>query len=300
MKRRERHYWRNIIIVSLVALLIGLFLTFYLALPIIYANGIAKPKRAPVCCVTPEDWGLQYEDVSFQTNDGITLKGWYIPSRNGAAVIVSHSIGGNRVGHLEKGVYLAENGFGVLLLDLRAHGESQGNMVTFDGADIIAALDYLQTRDEIDPQKIGVLGISLGGLASIQAAAVRQDIKVVVAEGAAANKIWDFPRPPTLGHWFDLPFQVVTYWVLDNKGVTAPISTVDAIGKISPRPIMLISGAGSEYERAIQQKFYESARGSTILWEVPDAEHAEAWQKCPGEYKERIMLLFKQALLAGK
>lgn len=300
MKKRGRHYWRNIIMVSAVALLLGLAFTFYIALPIMYANGIAQPKRAPVCCVTPADWGLQYEDVSFQTKDGITLKGWYIPSQNRAAIIISHGIGGNRSGHLEQGVYLAENGFGVLLLDLRAHGDSAGDLVTFGGHDIIAALDYLQTRADLDPQRIGALGVSLGGLVTIQAAAIRQDIQAVVADGSAANKLRDFPRPPTLWHWLDLPFQIVTYLVLEHKGVTAPISTIEAVGKISPRPLLLISGAVSEYESAMQFKFYEAADEPKALWEVPNAKHVEAWEKSPDEYQERILLIFKQALLAGE
>jgi len=268
--------------------------------PSIYANSIAQPKRIQVCCVTPEEWGQQYVDVSFQTEDGITLQGWYIPSKNRAAIIVSHGVGGNRMGQLEQGVYLAENGFGVLLLDLRAHGDSEGNLVTFAGTDLVAAVDYLQTRGDIDSQRIGALGVSLGGLVTIQAAADRQDIQAVVADGSAANKIWDFPRPPTLWHWLDAPFQIVTYLVLEHKGVTAPISTVDAIGKISPRPILLISGMGSEYERAIQRKFYEAAGEPKTLWEVTDAKHVEAWQKSTDEYKERILLLFKQALLVSE
>lgn len=300
MKIRGWHYWRNIIIVSLVALLIGLCFTFYGALPYIYAYGIAQPKRVSVCCATPKDMGLEYENVSFETNDGVKLQGWYVPSKNRAAIIISHGIGENRIGHLEQGAYLAENGFGVLLLDLRAHGESEGNIVTFGGSDIIAALDYLQSRDDIDSQRIGAMGISLGGLVTVQAAAVRQDIKAVVIDGSAANKIQDFPRPPTLGHWLDLPFQAVTYWVLEYKGVTAPISTVEAIVKISPRPILLISGAKSEYERELQRKFYEFAGEPKILWEVPEAGHAESWSKRPDEYKERVLLLFEQTLLAGE
>jgi fermentation-respiration switch protein FrsA (DUF1100 family) len=300
MKTRGWRYWRNIIIVSLVALFIGLSITFYIALPVIYANGIAHPKRAPVCCETPKDLDLEYEKVSFKTNDRITLQGWYIPSKNQAAVIISHGIGGNRLAHLDIGAYLAENGFGVLLLDLRAHGESGGDLVSFGGNDIIAALDYLQSRDDVNPNRIGAIGISLGGLVTLQAAALRQDIKAVVADGSAGNTIQDIPRPTTLGHWLDLPFQVVTYWVWEYKGVVAPTSTVEAIEKISPRQILLISGTNSEYEKELQRKFYSAAGEPKTLWEVPGAGHAESWQASPDEYKERIVLLFKQTLLANE
>lgn len=300
MKTRGRRYWRNIVVVSLASLLTGLMFTFYVALPVPYANGVAQPKRAPVCCGSPSDLGLDYENVSFTTQDGLTLEGWYIPSKNDAAVIISHGIGVNRMSQLEQGAYLAENGFGVLLLDLRAHGESEGDLVSFGGNDIIAALETLQAREDIDPNRIGAMGVSLGGLATIQAAAIRQDIQAVVADGSASNAVRDLPRPTTLGHWLDLPFQVVTFWVWEYRGVTAPISTVEAIRKISPRPILLISGTKSEYERALQQKFYAAAGEPKMLWEVPEAGHAESWRINPDEYKERIVELFKQGLLAGE
>jgi len=95
-KKRDGRYWRNLLVVTLVELLIGALLVAYVVLPILYANGVAHPKRASVCCATPADHGLTYEDVSFKTRDGLTLRGWYIPSKNKAAVLVAHGIGGNR------------------------------------------------------------------------------------------------------------------------------------------------------------------------------------------------------------
>ena len=300
MKTRGWRYWRNIIVVSFVGLLIGLLFVFYVASPVIYVNRVAHPKRTAVCCETPEDLGLEYENVSFKTKDGIALQGWYIPSQNQAAVIISHGIGGNRSRHLEEGAYLAENGFGVLLLDLCAHGESKRDQVSFSGDDIIAALDYLLTRDDVDPNKIGAMGVSLGALVTIQAAVLRQDIRAVVADGSAANTIQDLPRPVTLAHWLDFPFQVVTCWVWKYKGVTAPLSTVEAVEKISPRLILLISGANSEYERELQRKLYAAAGEPKILWEVPGAGHAASWKASPDEYKERLISIFKQALLENE
>jgi fermentation-respiration switch protein FrsA (DUF1100 family) len=297
MKPHGRRYWRNIILVSIIALLVGLAFAFYIALPNMYANGVAQPQRASVCCQTPADFGLDYENITFTSKDGITLHGWYLPSQNGAAIIVSHGIGGNRVGQLEKGIFLATQGFGVLLLDLRAHGESGGETVTFGGNDIIAAANYLQTLDEITSDKIGAWGISLGGLASLQAAAASQDIQAVAADGSAANEFRDLPRPVTIWQWLDLPFQWVTYFIWERKGVTAPISTADAVEKISPRPVLLIAGTKSEFEQAQMQKFFSAAREPKTLWEVPDAGHAENWAVRPDEYQTRVLAFFTQALL---
>jgi fermentation-respiration switch protein FrsA (DUF1100 family) len=300
LKTRGCRYWRNIGLFILAALLAGLVLISYVGLPIIYARGVARPSHAPVCCTTPADIGLDYEDVSFKTDDGLTLYGWYIPSQNKAAVIISHGIGGNRSSHLEQGAVLAEQGFGVLLLDLRAHGESEGAMTSFGGDDVVAAVNYLQTRDDVDPDRIGAMGISLGGLVTIQAAAVNQDIRAVVAEGSAPNAIRDLPRPKTLAHWLDLPFHWVTLLVWKHLGVSAPISTVEAVERISPRPVLLISGTQSQYEQALQRKFFAAAGEPKTLWEVSEAGHAETWRTNPGEYEERIVLLFREALLADE
>ncbi|MBN1318374.1 MAG: alpha/beta hydrolase [Anaerolineales bacterium] len=297
MKSRGQRYWRNLIVFFLGVLLIVLGFIFYVVLPIQYAQGVAHPKRAPVCCITPAEWGLAYEDVSFMTEDGITLKGWYIPSGNEAAVILSHGIGGNRLSMLEQGAFLAENDFGVLLVDLRAHGESGGDRVSFGGADIIAALDYLQTRDDVDPGRIGALGVSLGALVTIQAAAVRPDIKAAAADGTAANSFRDLPRPPTFVHLLDWPFQAATFLVWDGMGVAGPMPVTQAAAELSPRPLLLIAGIRSQYEQALNQKLYAAAGEPKTLWEVPEAGHAGAWRADPEEYKQRILSLFEQALL---
>jgi fermentation-respiration switch protein FrsA (DUF1100 family) len=281
-------------------MLIGLSVVFYIVLPIRYAKAVAQPKRVPICCTTPADRGFDYENISFVTPDGLTLHGWYIPSQNTAAIIVSHGIGGNRVSCLEQGTILAKHGYGVLLIDLRAHGDSDGDKVSFGGNDIVAAADYLKHKDDVNPRKIGAMGVSLGGLVTIQAAAIDEDIKAVVADGSAANTIQDLPMPATLGHWLDLPFQWVTFSIWEQKGVTASLSTIEAIERIAPRPILLIAGTRSEFEQAMQRKLYAAAGEPKLLWEVPDAGHAENWSAEPDEYEKRIILMFNQALLPSE
>jgi alpha-beta hydrolase superfamily lysophospholipase len=130
--------------------------------------------------MTPVDYGLNYQEISFTTSDGLTLQGWYIPSANGAAVILTHHMASNRVGVLETAYMLARNGYGVLLFDLRAHGESQGEVLPFGGAeaeDIVAAAAYLQSREDIDPdgQEYGLYRTQQLDQPVIQRAASAQD-----------------------------------------------------------------------------------------------------------------------------
>ena len=133
LKQRSRHYWRNIAIATALAIFIGVLFFFYVGHPFFLSDGYAHPKRLAVCCVTPADRGMVYEEVAFTTRDGLTLRGWYIPSQNRAAVMLLHSLASNRIGMLDVAAVLARYGYGVLLFDLRAHGESEGEVLPFGG-----------------------------------------------------------------------------------------------------------------------------------------------------------------------
>ena len=77
---------------------------------------------------TPADRGVAYEDVTFVTADGVRLSAWYVPSRNGAAVVLRHGATSTRVDTLDEAVVLAEHGYGVLATDARGHGDTRGRL----------------------------------------------------------------------------------------------------------------------------------------------------------------------------
>ena len=124
--------------------------------------------------------------MTFKTEDGLELEGWYIPSRNGAAVI---SFPG-RKGPQRQARMLARHGYGVLLFDRRGEGRSEGepNIFGWGGdEDIKAAVRYLQTRADVDPKRIGGIGLSVGGELMLEAAAETKDLAAVVSDGAGAR-----------------------------------------------------------------------------------------------------------------
>lgn len=293
---RKRHYWRNLFLFTAGAFLAAAVVTCYLVIPFVYASALAHPQRKPVCCFTPGDLGLTFLDVSFRNASGLLLGGWYIPSHNRAAVIIAHGLGGNRVDTLLPAATLARRGYGVLLLDLAGHGDSEGQAATFGGADIEAAAAYLQTLDGIDPERIGVMGQSLGAMVSIQAAASTQAIKAVVADGAGPTGFEDEPTPTTLDGWFKLPFYAVEYKVWKWQGVSAPLAMVQAIARITPRPVLLIASGQNKSEVALQRRFFAAAGEPRSLWIIPEAQHIQGWQLRPQEYEERIAAFFDQAL----
>lgn len=260
-RNRGWRYWRNLSVFSLTSIFIGLLFFQYLGVPFCLSYGYAHPKRAALCCITPADWGLKYEDVSFTTRDGLTLRGWYLPSQNKAAVILTHGIAANRVAVLDPALMLARNGFGVLLFDLRAHGESDSDLLPYGGneaEDVRGAAAYLQTRADVDPGRIGAMGLSLGAQVSILGAGRDEAIKAVVADGPGATTFEDWPPPQTVGDWLYVPFDLVFYQMLPwRMGVSHPVSVQTAIAQIAPRPILVISGGA---EQNMMQHHYAAAR----------------------------------------
>src|SRR5436190_7377941 len=130
--------------------------------------------------------GTAHEDVSLHTSDGLRLEGWYVPSRNRAAVIVFPG----RKGSVTRARLLARHGYGVLLFDRRGEGRSQGDPDSFGwdfDKDIRAGIQFLQHRREVDADRIGGIGLSVGGEMMLETASQTTDLAAVIAEGAGAR-----------------------------------------------------------------------------------------------------------------
>ncbi|MGZ8804469.1 MAG: alpha/beta hydrolase, partial [Microbacterium sp.] len=143
--------------------------------------------RTSVGAQTPADVGLRYGDVEFRTADGVRLSGWYIPSRNRAAVVLLHGAGSTRSNVLDHAEVLARHDYGVLLFDARGHGRSGGRAMDFGwygDEDIAAAVSFLQSQPGVDDNRIAAVGMSMGGEEAIGAAGSDPRISAVVAEGA--------------------------------------------------------------------------------------------------------------------
>ena len=131
--RFSRRYWLNLSSALLVMVVVGYFAYVYLGVSYFMAKGFTEPQRLPLCCKTPADEGLIYEDVELTTQDGVTIRGWYIPSQNRGAVILIHPMASNRLGTLDLAAMFAKHSYGVMMIDLRVHGESGGELLTFGG-----------------------------------------------------------------------------------------------------------------------------------------------------------------------
>lgn len=144
---------------------------------------MVKGQRLPLTR-TPAEVGLEFEDVAFAATDGVSLRGWFLPSgqrERGPAVVFIHGWLWNRAGNIAGHVpftdadvdflpatkALHDAGFHVLLFDLSNHGESGSRPpLTFgpwEARDFVGAVRYLRDRTDVDPDRIGALGTSAGG-----------------------------------------------------------------------------------------------------------------------------------------
>ena len=237
-----------------------------------------------------------YRDVSFPARDGLEIKGWYRPSENGATVLVVHGGSSDRKGSVAHAELLARHGYGVLLHDARGRGESDGseNNYGWDWAkDISGALAFLKRQDGVDPERIGALGLSTGADVLIEVAAERDDVKALVADGAAAGSFEDGQHlsgvsaatPPA---WL----MFTTIRVLSGDPPGPPLE--DLIARVRA-PTLLIS-AGTAIERDFNVLYDEAARGPVEHWNLPDAHHTDAIRDRPADYERRVVAFFDQAL----
>ena len=246
--------------------------------------------------VAPANLGARYERVSFETSDGLELAGWYVPSKNGAAVIAFPGRNGPQA-HTRM---LVRHGYGVLLFDRRGQGESEGdpNGFGWEGEkDVKAAIAFLQRRPDVDPERIGGLGLSVGGELMLQAAAETDALKAVVSEGAGSRSVGEFREMPgaTLPTHV-LETMITTGLTLFSNSPPPPLMQ-DMIGRIAPRPVFLIWATHGVDTEVLNEKYFERAGEPKTLWEIPDAKHVGGLAARPPEYERRVVGFFDRALL---
>ena len=248
------------------------------------------------------DLGAPYENVEFTTSDGLRLKGWYIASKNGAAVIAVPGRSGPR----KQARMLAEHGYGVLLFDRRGEGESDGdpNVFGWQGErDLHAAVAFLQDRPEVDPERIGGIGLSVGGEMLIEAAAESDALKAIVSEGGSGRSVRDdLANTESRSEEFAAIIPgALTLAVSVFTNNLPPADLKGLVPRIAPRSVFFIyalDGQGGSEKRP-NQRFYAEAGEPKAIWEVPEGGHVGGIDARPAEYERRVIDFFDRTLLEG-
>jgi dienelactone hydrolase len=207
-----------------------------------------------------------------------------------------------RAASQERAKIMARHGYGVLLFDRRGEGESEGdpNIFGWQGErDIHAAVQFLQSRPEVDPERIGGIGLSVGGEMMMEAAAESGDLKAIVSEGGSGRSVRDIWANPDR-RWPEL---------LGNSVATA--ATALFTDNLPPRALRSlapqIQGAsffvygekGQPVEKPANDAFYADAHEPKEIWEVPGSGHMKGIEARPQEYESRLVAFFDRHLLKG-
>jgi uncharacterized protein len=263
---------------------------------------VSQPPRALGYRMLDDD-GQPLAQVALPTSDDLWLSGWYIPSQNHAAVILQHGYGANSGQMLPVGLMLARYGYGVLLFDFRGHGRSEGDFVTFghdEVRDTEAALDFLLEQPDVDPERIGVIGNSMGGATAILAAADNPQLRAVVAEGTFAE-VRDIETGIRLaGILSRAPFdplvnRLVAHYLGFDLDAIAPFRRV---GDIGPRAVLVMHGGEDELVPLQSgEKLFAGAQEPKELWYEPSIRHNAFFRSMPLEYEQRIVAFLDRYLL---
>lgn len=288
-----RRWTRRLLITAAVAVT-----TYVVVLPFLASYVLTHTARA---FVPVDHVGARHEDVSFTTADGLRLRGWYVPSKNGAAVI---SFPG-RKGTQKPARMLARHGYGVLLFDRRGEGESQGdpNAWGWNGyRDVDAAVRFLQGRPDVHHARIGGIGLSVGGEMMLEAAAKSRGLKAVVAEGAGERSVHELLDMTGNDKWLALlSYAPLTAGIALFSNDAPPPSLADLVGRIAPTPVFFIYGEhGQDGERNLNPTYYAAAGAAKTIWQVPGSGHVGGINAQPKEYERRVVGFFDRSLLGER
>ena len=251
------------------------------------------------------------EDVSLPSRDsGITIAGWWLPSESAdaPAIVVVHGFGACRRddGVLLPAGMLHRNGFSVLLIDLRDHGDSTIEDGRFAGGtdeyrDVLGAWDWLQRTKGVNAEKIGLVGNSLGAATVLLAAGAEPGVAAVWADSSYADL--DSAIQAELardGYPGFLSAGGVLAARLISGDDLASYSPLDAVRRLDGRPLFITHGESDErlspqYARELEV----AARAAGVLvetWLIPNAGHTEAMVTHSAEYEERLVGFFRRHL----
>ncbi len=263
---------------------------------------LAHPAQTRIGSPPPE---LGAETVEFRSSSGATLHGWLAPGRPGGGVVVlMHGVRGNRLAMVRRAQVLKQNGFGVLLFDFQAHGESVGRQITFgylEGRDAASAVAY--ARQRMPGERVGALGVSLGGAATLL------DDKPLPVDALILESVY-----PDIGsaltdrirvHLGKLPggfiaevltplFEIIMAPII---GVSpAELRPIDRIGEVTA-PLLLMSGTNDDHTTIGEARaLFERARAPKEFWAVQGAGHVDLEYFATREYWLHVLPFLQMAL----
>ncbi len=253
---------------------------------------LAAPSRV---LIAPPPASLGAETVMFPSGSGSLIHAWLVRGRlGGGAVLLLHGVGANRTSMLGRAEFLHAMGFTILAPDFQAHGESPGKHITFgarESLDAAAAIEFL--GQAVPGERIGVIGISMGGAASLlgpgplpASAFVLESVYPTIRQAVSDRLATWFGPFGRVGRSFA---PAVIHYVAAEIGVTeTELQPIARIGSIHS-PLLFITGTADRYTPLIEaESLYARAPAPKTFWAVKGAGHEDLHDYSRTEYERRV------------
>ena len=274
----------------------GIALLLFFAIISLYGFFIAIRPSKILSSLTPANFNLDFENLTIETEDGIKLKGWFIPQVNSDKVIIAlHGYPADKGNILPALLFLQED-FNLLFFDFRYFGESSGFYTTIGAKevnDLLAAVEFARGRRF---KKIGVWGFSMGGATALMAVSKTSDISAIVADSSYAALSLLLTEPYRNFAFFKYPLAFFTrLWprIFLRISITeaSPVKKVKGV----KTPILLIHSSEDEvipFSHALLLKEALKDNPRAEFWFEGGVLHGE-FQK---EYQTRVREFFQKNL----
>jgi len=313
--------WLGLAIVGGLALLISLATAlFYLYLRCRYLDFLVRVFHEKPLFIVPRGQPVTgAEDVRLSTSEGLQLRGCYLRTsaeRRHGVILFGLEFGSNRWACVPYCEGLLEGGFDVFAFEFRSQGESDrlpgyepSQWVTdYEIRDVQAAVAYLGSRPDADPNGIGFFGISKGGSAGLIAAANDPYIRCFVTDGIFATRTTMIPYMRkwvaivSRQFWLQRVLPSWFYGVLADAGLRRIRRETGwelphlerVLARLAPRPLLMIHGGSDAYIwPEMAQSLFARARKPKELWLVEGAKHNQALHTAGEEYRRRVLTFFR-------
>jgi fermentation-respiration switch protein FrsA (DUF1100 family) len=262
------------------------------------ARRITGPGPREKRFVTPWEFAIPYEEVAFRTNDGLLLRGWWLPAVQAKRTVIAlHGHRGARHHCVGIGAALWRRGANVLLFDHRGRGSSEGDLMSlgyFETLDALAAVGYSLSMAPSVP--LGLIGYSMGGAVALMTAARDERVGAVVADSpfASERRLVRSLLRKQLGP-VHLPITALTERLLPYD--PREVEPLREVAKIAPRACLFIHGLFDKTcDPEDSLRLYEAAGEPKELWLLEEAGHCDAYFANRRAYCERVGSFFEEYL----
>jgi fermentation-respiration switch protein FrsA (DUF1100 family) len=251
---------------------------------------------------------IAYEEVSFFSQDGTKIAGWYFRAqdktlkqdpknrwqalrpRKNRVLIHFHGNAQNVSTHFSQLYWTTQFGYDYFILDYRGYGASHGKP-NHKGVqeDIVAAVDYIVNGGPtgVKPESVILYGQSVGGASLLGAYDNIKDtskIQTVVVEGGFGS-YQRIARRKMSSWWVSWPFQWLSYVLLSDKYAGEKNAE-----KITPVPLLVIHGKADNIVEPIEgQEIFAAAKEPKQLWLIDEANHLQTYYVQQGTYQEKLI-----------